>query len=85
MAQNIHQCLVTTLTETAHKTNGPTWHFPVESNLSLALARKYVRIVTAYYLALRSGKSIVQADAWIRKHRSHRSSSDKMDAELELL
>jgi transposase len=55
------------------------------SNMSLALIRRYIRLVTAYNIAYEEGKDIIQAEAWIRKHRTHRGCSAKMDAMLESL
>jgi transposase len=51
-------------------------------NVSLALIRKYCRLVTAYYYAYLDGKDIIQAESWIKKHRSHRGHSDLMDERL---
>jgi putative sterol carrier protein len=56
-----------------------------EDNLPLSLIRKYCRLLTAYYIAYNEGKDIIQADAWIRKHRSHRGHSELMDNRLEQL
>jgi transposase len=56
-----------------------------EGNLPVALVRKYIRLVTAYYMAYRDNMDIVEADKWIRKHRSHRGHSNKMDSGLEQL
>jgi hypothetical protein len=56
-----------------------------ERVLPVELIRRYIRLVTAYYLAYRDGKDVVAADAWIKKHRSHRGHSQKMDTELEQL
>jgi hypothetical protein len=50
-----------------------------EDNLPLSLTRKLCRLFTAYYIAYNEGKDIIQADAWIRKHRSHRGHSVLMD------
>ena len=52
-----------------------------EDNLPLSLTRKYCRLFTAY----NEGKDIIQADAWMRKHRSHRGHSVLMDNRLEQL
>jgi len=56
-----------------------------EENLPLSLIRKYCRLLTAYYIAYIEGKDIIEADAWIRKHRSHRGHSELMDKRLEQL
>jgi len=56
-----------------------------EDNLPLSLIRKYCRLLTAYYIAYNESKDIIQADAWIRKHRSHRGHSEMMDNRLEQL
>jgi len=56
-----------------------------EDNLPLSLIRKYCRLLAAYYIAYNEGKDIIQADAWIRKHRSHRGHSELMDNRLEQL
>jgi len=56
-----------------------------EDNLPLSLIRKYCRLLTAYYIAYNEGKDIIQADAWIKKHRSHRGHSELMDNRLEQL
>ena len=56
-----------------------------EENLPLSLIRKYIRLVSAYYIAYNDGKDLMQADEWIRKHRSHRGFSEKMDSRLENL
>jgi hypothetical protein len=46
------------------------------------VTRKYCRLVTAYYYAYLDGKDIIQAESWIKKHRSHRGHSDLMDERL---
>jgi hypothetical protein len=51
-------------------------------NVSLALIRKYCRLVTAYYYAYLDGKDIIEAESWIKKHGSHRDHSDLMDERL---
>ena len=51
-------------------------------NVSLTLIRKYCRLVTSYYYAYLDGKDIIQAESWIKKHRSHREHSDLMDERL---
>ena len=51
-------------------------------NVSLTLIRKYCRLVTAYYIAYIDGKDIIQAESWIKKHRSHRGHSGTMDEKL---
>ena len=51
-------------------------------NLSLTLIRKYCRLVTAYYIAYIDDKDIIQAESWIKKHRSHRGHSGSMDEKL---
>ena len=56
-----------------------------EDNLHLSLIRKYYRLLTAYYISYNEGKDIIQADAWIRKHRSHLGHSELMDNSLEQL
>gem|GEM_PF-6246292 len=56
-----------------------------EDNLPLRLIRKYCRLLTAYYIAYNEDKDIIEADAWIRKHRSHRGHSGLMDNRLEQL
>jgi len=56
-----------------------------ETNLSLSLIRKYCRLLSAYYYAYHDDKNVVQADEWIRKHRTHRGFAPKMDARLEKL
>jgi transposase len=56
-----------------------------EENLPLMMIRKYIRLITCYYIAYSENKDIVAADRWIRKHRSHRGHSDKMDRQLEEL
>jgi transposase len=56
-----------------------------EANLSTALIRRYTRIVSAYYIAYQDSKDIIEAESWIRKHRSHRGCSAKMDGQLEAL
>jgi len=53
-----------------------------ESNLSLSLIRKYCRLISAYYYAYLDNMNVVQADEWIRKHRTHRGFAPLMD-ELE--
>jgi hypothetical protein len=55
------------------------------ANLPCGLIRKYIRLVSAYYIAYQEGKDIIQAEAWIRKHRTHRSCSAQMDVKLEAL
>jgi len=42
-------------------------------------------LLTAYYIGYIEGKDIIEADAWIRKHRSHRGNSELMDKRLEQL
>ena len=39
----------------------------------------------AYLLAYKNGLDIIKADAWVKKHRSHRGVSSAMDAALESL
>ena len=56
-----------------------------EENLPLSMIRKFIRLADAYIIAYDKDMDIVQADAWIRKHRSHRSYSSKMDEDLEKL
>ena len=51
-------------------------------NVSLTLIRKYCRLVTAYYIAYLDGKNVIQAESWIKKHRSHRGHSGTMDEKL---
>jgi hypothetical protein len=51
-------------------------------NVSVALIRKYCRLVTAYYYAYLDGKDIIQAESWIKKHWSHRGHSDLIDERL---
>ena len=53
-----------------------------EENLPLWLIRKYLRLVRSYLIAYEEGLDIVQAEQWIRKHRSHRAHSKKMDAQI---
>ena len=53
-----------------------------EKNIPFWLIRKYMRSVQAYLVAYRKGHNLVQADKWIRKQRSHRSFSKKMDKEV---
>jgi hypothetical protein len=56
-----------------------------EANLPIALIRRYTRIVSAYFIAYKEGKDIIQAESWINKHRTHRGDSGLMDAQLEAL
>jgi len=42
-------------------------------------------LTRAYLIAYRQGLDIVQADRWIKKHRSHRGISAQMDTALEAL
>ena len=51
-------------------------------NVSMTLIRKYCRLVTAYYIAYIDGKDIIQAESWIKKHRSHRGHSGTIDEKL---
>jgi transposase len=55
-------------------------HALSSANLPCSLIRRYIRLVSAYYIAYQEGKDIIQAEFWIRKHRSHRGCSAKMDA-----
>ena len=48
----------------------------------LCLQRRIVRCAGSYLIAYDQGLDIVEADAWIRKHRSHRGVSKEMDAQL---
>jgi transposase len=54
-------------------------------NVDMAMTRRFVRVATAYYIAYREGKDVVEAEQWLKKHRSHRGHSAKMDAQLEVL
>jgi len=54
-----------------------------ETNLPLILIRKYCRLLGAYYQAYIAGMDVVQADSWIRQHRSHRGFAAQMDDRLE--
>eukprot|EP01031_Cornospumella_fuschlensis_P036930 gene36930-44804_t len=56
-----------------------------EHILPLSMIRKFIRLSFAYLLAYQQGLTIVGADKWIRKHRSHRKHSQTMDAALEAL
>jgi hypothetical protein len=56
-----------------------------ECILPVALVRRYIRLVSAYYMAYSGGMDIVAAESWIRKHRSHRGFSHMMDSRLEQL
>jgi hypothetical protein len=56
-----------------------------EEILPLWLLRKYIRLITAYYIAYGEGKDVVTADSWIRKHRAHQGFAQKMDVRLEQL
>jgi hypothetical protein len=54
-------------------------------NVDIAMIRRFVRVATAYYIAYRDGKDVVEAEQWLKKHRSHRGYSAQMDAKLEQL
>jgi transposase len=54
-------------------------------NVDIAMIKRFVRLATAYYIAYREGKDVMQAEQWLKKHRSHRGHSAKMDAKLEAL
>lgn len=56
-----------------------------KGNLPLAMIRRFTRLSKAYLLAYSKNMDIVQADKWIRKHRSHRRVGARMDAEMEKL
>ena len=56
-----------------------------EEILPIVLIRKFIRLISAYYIAYVDGLDLIAADAWIRKHRSHRSHSIQMDHRLEAL
>ena len=56
-----------------------------EDILPLKLIRKYVRLTTAYLIAYKGGLDLIQSEAWITKHRSHRGYAEKMDAKLDEL
>lgn len=54
-----------------------------QDHLSLCTIRKYCRLITCYYEAYAMGHDIVTAEAWIKKHRTHRGYAKEMDAKLE--
>ena len=54
-------------------------------NIPQWLVRKFFRLNEAYILAYDNGMDMVTATAWIKKHRSHRSYSERMDIALEQL
>jgi len=56
-----------------------------EEYTPICLIRKWCRLVEAYLIAYEGGMNIIQAEAFINKHRSHRSHSLKMDETLEQL
>lgn len=56
-----------------------------EDILPLSLIRKYFRLCMAYLIAYKQGHDVVQAESWLKKHRAHRSYSEKMDAILYAL
>jgi transposase len=56
-----------------------------ECNIPLCLIRKYIRLSEAYLIAYENGLNILQTTEWLKKHRSHRAHSEKMDDTLEQL
>ena len=56
-----------------------------EDNLPRKMSRKFVRLVTAYYLAYSNNLDIVSAELVIRQHRSHRGVHAQIDAQLDEL
>ena len=48
----------------------------------LKFIRRFARNTFAYLYAYRNGKDIIGAHDWVKKHRVHRSHSQKMDASL---
>jgi hypothetical protein len=54
-------------------------------NIPLAMIRRFARGTFAYLYAYRNKLDIIKADAWVKKHRTHRGHRDQMDKELEKL
>ena len=52
-------------------------------NLPIATIRRFARTTFAYLYAYKSGKDIITAHDWVKKHRSHRGHSKQMDHALE--
>lgn len=52
------------------------------NNIPLSMIRRMARGTFAYLYAYRNGCDIIQADAWVKKHRQHRGHRSKMDADL---
>ena len=53
--------------------------------LPLKMIRKFVRLQRAYLLAYKDNLDIVESEAWIKQHKSHRGYAAQMDAKLENL
>ena len=53
--------------------------------LPIKMFRKFVRLQRAYLLAYKDGLDIVQSEAWIKQHKSHRGYAEQMVAKLEQL
>ena len=51
-------------------------------NISVATVRRICRYTTCYLYAYENGMDIIQAEQWMKKRRSHRGYSSKMDSEL---
>lgn len=51
-------------------------------NVSVATVRRICRYTTCYLYAYTQGMDIIQAEQWMKKRRSHRGYSTKMDSEL---
>ena len=49
------------------------------------MIRKFVRLQRAYLLACKDNLDIVESEAWIKQHKSHRGYAAQMDAKLENL
>jgi hypothetical protein len=56
-----------------------------ESNVDLAMMRRFVRLSKVYLKCYEMGMDLISAEAFIRKHRSHRSVSKTMDESAEKL
>jgi hypothetical protein len=56
-----------------------------QTNLPVCLIRKYCRLERAYLIAYEQGQDFVTAEKWIKKRRSHRSYSTRIDDALDQL
>ena len=55
------------------------------ANLPICLIRKYCRLQHAYLVAYEQGQDFITAEKWIKKRRSHRSYSTRIDDALDRL